>query len=305
MSMSISIRRTLVVAAGIAMLGVTATASAGVNGKMLEKLRDRQADKEQSAAQPAQPAQRSAPRNQPPPAAQRSPESRPNHRRGQQPDTTPVSPPAAQPRGNGDRGVVGELLSRNLRRGDSAGGRGNDHDGDHSAGGHSRPPRVVPSLPRGYRNYSWNDRPYYTFGGSWYRPYGSSYIAIGAPYGLFVSSLPGYSASFYYGNTRYYYYDDTYYTYEPERRGYVVARSPYGDDEDKGDYDQALDEGHVHLSIACPERPAAGGRSLRVPPLGSLPIALRSVDDEYDRTRRDGYVRAMTACLTGRGYSVR
>ncbi len=305
MSMSISIRRTLVVAAGIAMLGVTATASAGVNGKMLEKLRDRQADKEQSAAQPAQPAQRSAPRNQPPPAAQRSPESRPNHRRGQQPDTTPVSPPAAQPRGNGDRGVVGELLSRNLRRGDSAGGRGNDHDGDHSAGGHSRPPRVVPSLPRGYRNYSWNDRPYYTFGGSWYRPYGSSYIAIGAPYGLFVSSLPGYSASFYYGNTRYYYYDDTYYTYEPERRGYVVARSPYGDDEDKGDYDQALDEDmFIYPSRAQSEQQQADDR-YECHRWAVSQSHYDPIDDEYDRTRRDGYVRAMTACLTGRGYSVR
>ena len=57
-------------------------------------------------------------------------------------------------------------------------------------------------------------------------------MVVGAPYGLFVNYLPGYYSSFWFGSTRYFYADDTYYTYEPARRGYVVTRSPYGDDQE-------------------------------------------------------------------------
>ncbi len=98
-----------------------------------------------------------------------------------------------------------------------------------TGGGHSnRPPRIIQRFPSGYRDYSWGGNRYYYSGGYWYRPYGSSFISIGAPYGLFVGTLPGYYSSFYYDDTRYFYSDNTYYTYEPVRRGYVVARSPYG-----------------------------------------------------------------------------
>jgi hypothetical protein len=141
----------------------------------------------------------------------------------------------------------------------------------------------------------------------WYQPYGSSYVSIGVPYGLFVSSLPGYSSSFYYGNTRYYYYDDTYYVYEPARRGYVVSRSPYGEDE-ADDYYYDADARDLDMFIY----PARGQSEQQqsddryechrwaVEQTNYNPL-----DDAYDRAKRADYVRAMTACLTGRGYSVR
>ncbi len=214
---------------------------------------------------------------------------------------------------NRDLGVVGGSLSRNLRdnepgrggngRGDS---RGDRDDRNGTWRNDNRAPRVVQRLPPGYRNYNWNGRPYYTHGGRWYQPYGSSYISIGVPYGLFVSSLPGYSSSFYFGNSRYYYYDDTYYLYEPARRGYVVTRSPYNDDEeDDYYYDDALDaEMYVYPSRGQSEQQQADDR-YECHRWAVSETDYDPIDDEYDRELRAEYNRALTACLTGRGYSVR
>jgi hypothetical protein len=216
--------------------------------------------------------------------------------------------------GRDERAVLDRLLARTQRGGNSGGGNGggnghgdhDDHDGRPPGGGY-HPPHIVPSLPRGYRNYYWNDQPYYTYGGMWYQPYGGSYISIGVPYGLFVSSLPGYSSSFYYGNTRYYYYDDTYYVYEPARRGYVVSRSPYGEDEEDDYYydSDARDlDMYIYPSRGQSEQQQSDDRyechRWAVGQTNYNPL-----DDAYDRAKRADYVRAMTACLTGRGYSVK
>lgn len=165
---------------------------------------------------------------------------------------------------------------------------------------------MVYTLPPSYLDYYWAGSRYYNFGGGWYSPYGSSYVSVGAPYGLFVSSLPGYSTSFYYGDMRYYRYDDTYYTYDTARRGYVVSRSPYGDDEDYY-YDEDVQPDkdlYIYPAQGQSEKQQADDRYAchrwAVKESGHDPI-----DDDYDRTKRDGYTRAMSACLTGRGYTVR
>jgi len=104
----------------------------------------------------------------------------------------------------------------------------------------TRPPRtVVPSLPYGHRSYQWRGSNYYYGGGHWYRPYRNSYVIVGAPFGLFVPYLPSYYSTVWVGGTRYYYADGSYYTYANDRRGYIVSRSPYGDDpaDDYDDYD--------------------------------------------------------------------
>lgn len=310
-----SIRKLSILAAGLAVLGAASVASAGVLTESLDKYNKKNQEREQAKEQPKE-----QPRSQPPAAAPApAPRNQSGPSRGA--DTGPRNnpPPAAvQPRnGNGNgrgndngrgsndvvrdnnRGIVGESLSRNF--GNDRDNRG-DHRGDHGP----RQPRIVQTLPRGYRNYDWNGRHYYTYGGIWYEPYGSSFVSIGAPYGLFVSTLPGYSTSFYYGNTRYYYLDDTYYVYEPVRRGYVVSRSPYGDDQDDDYYyDEKPDEDmYIYPAKGQSEQQQADDRYAchrwGVDQTGYDPI-----DDDYDRGKRGDYVRAMTACLTGRGYSVR
>jgi hypothetical protein len=181
-------------------------------------------------------------------------------------------------------------------------GPGNGYPPGYNHGpGYGRPPYYVPSLPAGYHRHYWNGYPYYYGGGHWYRPYGSSYIVVGAPYGLFVSSLPYYS-SFWYGSTRYYYSDGAYYNYDPVRSGYVVTPSPYGDE--NKDEVAAADDMYIYPAQGQSDQQQADDKyachrwavdQTQYDPTSS----------EFDAQRRADYVRAMTACLTGRGYTVR
>jgi hypothetical protein len=197
----------------------------------------------------------------------------------------------------GDRGVIGNTLERNFDRG--SGGNGGNYQGNR------RPPRFVSNLPGGYRQYSWNGRPYYHHGGRWYRPYGTRYVVVGAPYGLFVNYLPGYYSSFWFGSTRYFYADDTYYVYEPARRGYVVTRSPYGDDQDEDYASEELDEDlYVYPAKGQSEQQQADDR-YECHRWAADQTNYDPVESDYDAGQRADYLRAMTACLTGRGYSVR
>jgi hypothetical protein len=214
-----------------------------------------------------------------------------------------------------ERGTVGNVVrdanrnAQNRDRGNWNGGNGNWNRGDNDGRryqGNRRPPRFVNTLPGGYRQYHWNGRPYYHYGGSWYRPYGSRYVVVGAPYGLFVSYLPSYYNTFWFGSTRYYYADDTYYVYEPARRGYVVTRSPYATEaEDEDYYDAELDQDlYIYPTRGQSEQQQADDRyechAWAVDQTGYDPI-----ESDYDADQRADYLRAMTACLTGRGYSVK
>jgi hypothetical protein len=190
-------------------------------------------------------------------------------------------------------------------RGDSRGGdRDWDRDRDRDWDRDRRPGRVVTYLPSGYRDYAWNGTRYYYHSGYWYRPYGSSFISISIPFGLFVGTLPGSYTSFSYGSTRYYYSDHHYYLYEPARRGYVVVRSPYGDD-DREYLDSRLERDlYIYPAQGQSEQEQADDRydchRWAVDETGYDPL-----DDDYDAVLRDDYRRAITACLTGRGYTVR
>ncbi len=177
---------------------------------------------------------------------------------------------------------------------------GNNH-GPGYGPGYSHPPHYVNTLPVGYHRHYWNGNPYYYGGGHWYRPYGSTYVVVGAPYGLFVGSLPYYS-SFWYGSTRYYYSDGAYYNYDAARSGYVVAASPYGD-ESSGQA-ASVDDMYIYPAQGQSEQQQADDKyqchRWAVDQTGYDPTS-----SEFDAQRREDYVRAMTACLTGRGYSVR
>jgi hypothetical protein len=178
----------------------------------------------------------------------------------------------------------------------------------------NRPPppeRIVPRLPEGYRQYAWGGTSYYHHGGHWYRPYGSSFVIVGAPYGLYMPYLPSYYSTFWYGGSRYYFADDTYYLYEPERHGYVVTRSPYNDDlddEDVGDSDgdraPADHELFVYPTRGQSERQQADDR-YECHRWAVDQAHYDPTDAPYRAEDRAQYDRALTACLTGRGYSVK
>jgi hypothetical protein len=163
-------------------------------------------------------------------------------------------------------------------------------------------PRYVPRLPSGYVRHYWNGSPYYYAGGYWYRPWGTSFQIVTAPYGLFVSTLPPYYSTFWYGTSRYYFADSTYYLYDDIRRGYVVAQSPYGDEELPAD--AAMDEQlYVYPAQGQSEQQTADDRyechRWAVDQSGFDPV-----ESDYNAASREEYQRAERACLIGRGYTV-
>lgn len=278
---------------GFALVALASAAWAGGNvADTVEQARKRGEEQSHADARQSRPAPQRAPAQRPggnfrpqeaaPPPAQYQADRAGNHGGGQ-----------VRPQGN-DRGIVGNMIQRNFG---PDGGRGGYRGG---------PPRVVPSLPGGYRQYYWNGRPYYHYGGYWYRPYGSSFVVVGPPIGLFVSFLPSYYTSFWFGGVRYFYGDDTYYVYDSMQRGYVVSRSPYGDDrDDNGNYnDQADQDLYIYPSRGQSEQQQSDDR-YECHRWASQQTGYDPVDANYDKDRRADYLRAMTACLTGRGYSVR
>ena len=169
--------------------------------------------------------------------------------------------------------------------------------------------RSVQRLPPGYRSYYWGGSPYYNYRGSWYRPYGGSYLSIGAPYGLFVSSLPPFYSTVWVGGNRYFVADDSYYLYDSSRSGYVLTRSPYDGErlttastaEPEAVRDPVL---FVYPTKGQSEKQQADDRyechRWAVTQTGYDPV-----DAEYRPEQHAQYDRAITACLTGKGYSVK
>jgi hypothetical protein len=299
--MNISMRRNLFVLAGIAVLGAGTAIAAG-NSDVLREFNERrnaakgQPQTEQSAPAPA-PRQDSRPQ---PPRVAPPPADAPRNR-GSDDAQSRTFRTGEQGRGR----FVGSDRSGGDRRDDYRGDRNANRGGNDYRGNYRHQPRVVPSLPAGYRHYNWNGRPYYNYRGSWYRPYGGTYISIGVPYGLFVGSLGSGYNSFWFGNTRYYHADDTYYVYEPVRRGYVVSRSPYADERDDSDAGNALDEDlFIYPARGQSEQQQADDR-YECHRWAANETGYDPIDDAYDADDRANYLRAMTACLTGRGYSVR
>lgn len=257
--------------------------------------------------------------------------SRPDHNRPRPPDgnanvNRPPRPDSGNwrpgnnrpPQGNGNNWRPGDNRpprgdDNNWRPGNSRPPQGNSGNWRPGYGkppqhpgrpGYRPPPRYVPSLPPGYARHYWNGSPYYYGGGYWYRPWGTSFAIVSAPYGLFVPYLPSAYSTVWYGGSRYFFADSTYYLYDNTRRGYVVTPSPYGDDQDDA-AGSALDEQlYVYPAQGQSDQQMADDRyechRWAVEQAGYDPV-----DADYDAARRAEYQRALAACLTGRGYTVR
>jgi hypothetical protein len=157
---------------------------------------------------------------------------------------------------------------------------------------------------------------YYYAGGVWYRPYGTSFVVVGAPIGVFVPVLPAYYTTLWVSGTPYYYANDTYYTWSSDQNGYQVVdppnqpnyvaappgatppAAPMGDDlyvypQSGQSADQTASDKYACHKWAQSQSgfdPTQSGGG--VPP-------------EQAGSARDSYQRALSACLEGRGYSVR
>ncbi len=335
--MSMKFRNVLAVAIATTALALSSGASAGVTDKVGGKLRDQQSDqpKKDSGQRSDQPSGQ-RPDAAPAPRGDRprstfggmapAPRDNGGNTRGNGNAPRGNSPGNAQGSGQGNGPGNAQGNPRGDARGDNRGndrpgptqgnrgptrdlndslGRvyGNDRGNDRGSSHNPRPPRVVTRLPDGHRDYYWNGNRYYFHSGHWYRPYGSTFVTVGIPFGLFVGSLPGLYSSFWYGGTRYFYADHMYYEYEPVRRGYVVVRSPYGSDDEEYNDDAQGDDLYIYPARGQSEQQQADDR-YACHRWAAQESHYDPLDDEFDAQLRKDYQRAMSACLTGRGYTV-
>ena len=150
---------------------------------------------------------------------------------------------------------------------------------------------------RGGPQFGYGPHPFYGRGF-----YGSRGFYGGFALGAFVSTLPLYYNTYYWGGIPYYYYDDTYFRWNDGVSQYEVVAPPSGAPESatappssdlfvypksgQSADQQKTDRYECHSWAATQSGfdPTAGAAA--------------------DGTKRGDYLRAETACLTGRGYSV-
>tara|TARA_R110002072_G_scaffold51389_1_gene137901 strand:- start:92641 stop:93261 length:621 start_codon:yes stop_codon:yes gene_type:complete len=174
------------------------------------------------------------------------------------------------------------------------------------SGKFKRPGHHIDQLPRGHLRVTVGKKPYFYHQGVYYSPQSRGYVVVGAPLGARVRSLPAGYVSFGIGTRRYFHVNTAYYLWDDRRRDYVVVEKPK-------DADQALANGTEVASAA----------ELFVYPRNN------QTEEERDQDRYEchqwarnqtgfdpsasnqslslapDYQRAMSACLEGRGYTVK
>ena len=175
-----------------------------------------------------------------------------------------------------------------------------------------RPGFAYHTLPRSYYSVHYHGSPYYFHDGIWYRPGGIGFVVIRPPIGLFIDVLPPFYSTLWFGGTRYYYANDIYYRRDAVQDGYVVSEPPP---------DQSADGNPSTTSAPPADRVFAYPRNGQsdeqratdeeechqwaVNQVGIDPHQAGEDKAAVSDEKRDDFRRAETACLDGRGYSVK
>jgi hypothetical protein len=150
----------------------------------------------------------------------------------------------------------------------------------------------------GYRGGYFGYRGWY--GG--YYPWGWGWAGLGV--GLYFATLPYYYSTYWYGGIPYYYADNTYFQWSPAAGQYVTVAPPAGAPDQPGG--QAPSELMVYPKNGQSQKQQSTDRyechRWAVSQLGYDPTSAGGGTVRRDPT---DYNRAQTACLEGRGYSVR
>ncbi|MBX3606082.1 MAG: hypothetical protein KF788_12440 [Piscinibacter sp.] len=160
------------------------------------------------------------------------------------------------------------------------------------------PGYVAPALPSGSVSIVFGSSHFYFHSGVWYSPVGSRFRVVLPPVGVVVPLLPPSYVTLWIGGAPYYYANGIYYA--PAPAGYAVVAPPPG------------------AEVATPVPPAPPPKALPEPivyPRNGQNAAQTEIDRrECNRwaTGQPGavadasiYQRALSACLDGRGYTVR
>ena len=208
--------------------------------------------------------------------------------------------------------LVGAVLASQAA---PAQGRPHGHDGRHvdNRWGHNRPyyphGHSVPHIPHGAYEIHHGGHAYWYHGGQWYQRHGGVSIIVGGPIGAFVPVLPPYYSTVWWRGIPYYYADSSYYIWDNRVRRYEVVAEPEGI-EVGGKPVPAAEQIFIY-----PQR----GQSPQQQETDRYECHRFAVDQtHYDPTlpaggvaadriasKRADYLRAQSACLDGRGYSVK
>jgi hypothetical protein len=174
------------------------------------------------------------------------------------------------------------------------------------------PPRgyTVARLEGGYRVVPYANGRYYYRAGAWYRPYGARFIVVAPPIGLVIPFLPDFYTTVWFGGLPYYYSNDTYYVWRREAQGYVVVDPPGNSPPPSTMTSSSADDFFMYPRNGQSEDLQARDRfechRWAVSQTGFDPTEPGGgVPESQNDNRRADYRRAITACLEGRGYSVK
>jgi hypothetical protein len=157
------------------------------------------------------------------------------------------------------------------------------------------------TLPARHRTVVIGPTVYYYSDGVYLVKKGNAYVVVGAPIGARIGVLPYGFRSFYIGPRRYFFVNSTYYVYAAATRDYVVIAAPQGAESAA----QALTPDPVVY-------PAQGQSEEQVDQDRYECHRWAMDESDFDPTRsqqqsgadQDRYNRALSACLSGRGYTV-
>jgi hypothetical protein len=141
--------------------------------------------------------------------------------------------------------------------------------------------------------------------GSFYRP-GSqgAYIVVNAPLNARVDRLPLGAVSFYLGSRRYYYANFTYFLWDSDRREYRVVDEPDGAEIEVASASQTTGEIFVYPAEGQSEEQRDRDR-YDCYLWASEQTGFDPSMGEQDSSLASNYRRAISACLEGRGYTVK
>lgn len=175
--------------------------------------------------------------------------------------------------------------------------------------GHYYPSRgsYVRHLPPRYTIVHHHRDRYYYGGGVWYRPYGPRYRVVHPPIGLYVTVLPAFATTVWFGGYPYYYANDVYYAWRPSRRAYEVVETPSTSEDAR-----VMDSEDLYIyprngqSAAQQAQDRYECHRWAVDETGFDPSESGGGVERRERAdRREDYFRALSACMDGRGYTVR
>jgi hypothetical protein len=165
-------------------------------------------------------------------------------------------------------------------------------------------------LPDGYRPYFYGGHPFYFSVGVWYGPGPAGFVVVRPPVGLVVTVLPPYYSTVWIGGLPYYYANDVYYTWDAGQNAYVVAAPPANADQPSAAPEMAHEDLIIYPKNGQNTEQQAADRyechSWAKQQTGFDPTQPGGgVPAPNSAGARSAYDRAMSACLSGRGYEVK